>query len=246
MIRKTKEKVQGELIYGLHPLIEVLKAKKRKVISIYTTKPTPKGWKDVEAIWPKYPVPIQYVARDILHRMAGTTEHQGVVAWVHEFPIRKKFFEPKKHPLLIMLDGLQDPRNFGAILRSAYCTGVDGVIVTEKNSAPFNATVFKASAGLAEHLDIYIVASAEEAAQELKKAGYTLYLASFAGESAITCKYTEPLCLVVGGEGFGISKQVYKYGTEITLPQKTSDISYNVSVAAGILLFIVATQFKRI
>ena len=115
-----------------------------------------------------------------------------------------------------------------------------------KNSAPFNATVFKASAGLAEYLDVYVTTSAEIAAQELKKAGYTLYLASFAGENAITCKYTSPLCLVVGGEGFGISKQVYKYGTEITLPQKTSNISYNVSVAAGILLFIVATQFKRI
>src|SRR5689334_14495503 len=105
MIRKTKDKIQGELIYGLHPLIEVLKAKRRKVISIYTTKPTPKGWKDVEDVWPRYPLPIQYVARDVLHRMAGTTEHQGVVAWVHEFPIRKKLFEPAKHPLLIMLDG---------------------------------------------------------------------------------------------------------------------------------------------
>jgi 23S rRNA (guanosine2251-2'-O)-methyltransferase len=246
MIKKTNEKVKGELIYGLHPLIEVLKAKRRKVISIYTTKPTPKGWKDIEALWPKYPLPIQYVTRDILTRMAGTTDHQGVVSWVHEFPIRKKFFEPKKHPMLIMLDGLQDPRNIGAILRSAYCTGVDGVIVTEKNSAPFNATVFKSSAGLAEYLDIYIAASAESAAQDLKKAGYSLYLASFAGENAIKCAYTMPLCLVVGGEGFGISKQVYKYGTEITLPQKTSDISYNVSVAAGLLLFIVATQFKRI
>jgi 23S rRNA (guanosine2251-2'-O)-methyltransferase len=246
MIKKTKEKVPGELIYGLHPLIEVLKAKRRKVISIYTTKPTPKGWKDIEALWPKYPLPIQYVSRDILHRMAGTTEHQGVVAWVNTFPIRKKMFEPTKHPMIMMLDGLQDPRNIGAILRSAYCTGVDGIIVTEKNSAPFNATVFKSSAGLAEYLEIYIAPSAELAAQELKKAGYTLYLASFDGENAVTCKYTSPLCLVVGGEGFGISKPVYKYGTEITLPQKTSDISYNVSVAAGILLFIVATQFKRI
>ncbi len=107
-----------------------------------------------------------------------------------------------------------------AILRSAYCTGADGVIVTEKNSAPFNATVFKASAGLAEYLDIYIAASAELAAQELKKAGYTLYLASFAGENVPHVSIHHHCVWWLAREGFGISKQVYKYGTEITLPKR--------------------------
>jgi len=243
MTKKTKE-VQGELIYGLHPVIELLKAKRRKIISVYTTKPTPKGWQEIEQLMPQYPVAIQYVAREVLHRMVDTTDHQGVVAWVQSFAYRTKMFNPATEKFLLMLDGLQDPRNLGAILRTAYCTGVQGVIITQKNSVPLNATAIKSAAGLCEYLEIYRAPSAESVAQELQKAGYNLYLASFDGQDATACDYKSPLCMVIGGEGFGISKQVYKYGTPVTLPQRTRDISYNASVAAGILLFMVGKQHK--
>lgn len=241
MIKKNKE-VQGELVYGMHPVIEILKAKRRKVISLYTTKPTPKGWEDIEKLMPKYPVAIQYVAREVLHRMVDTTDHQGVIAWVQPFPFRTKLFSPDKEKFLLMLDGIQDPRNLGAILRTAYCTGIQGVILTQKGSVPLNATAIKSAAGLSEYLEIYQTASAESASQELHKAGYHLYLAAFGGTDATACEYKQPTCVVIGGEGFGISKGVYKYGTEITLPQRTRDISYNASVAAGILLFLVAKK----
>lgn len=241
MPRKTK-KTTGELIFGIHPIKELLKAKRRKLISIYTVKPLPKGWKQLEQHMPKYPVPIQYVAREVLHRMAGTTDHQSIVAWVQPFPFRKKFFDPKKQTSLIMLDSIQDPRNVGAILRSAYCTGMNGIILIKKKAAPLNATVIKAAAGLSEHLEIFIAPSVEWAAQELKKVGYHLYLATFDGENATTCDYQKPFCLVVGSEAVGISKTIYQYGTHITLPQRSPVISYNVSVAAGILLFLIATK----
>ena len=241
MIKKNKKTV-GELIYGIHPLVELLKAKKRKLISIYTTKPVPKGWKFIEQQMPKYPVQIQYVTRDVLSRMAETTDHQGVVAWVHPFGFRRKPFDSSRHKKLVMLDGIQDPRNLGAILRSAYCTGMDGVILCKKNAAPLNAVALKSSAGLAEHIQIYEAPSAQAAAQELKQSGYRLYLATFGGQSATACAYEEPLCLVIGGEGFGISKDMYGMGTQVTLPQKTDDISYNASVAAGILMFLVANK----
>jgi 23S rRNA (guanosine2251-2'-O)-methyltransferase len=242
---KTK-KVVGELIYGIHPVIEVLKAKRRKLISIYTTKPTPKSWDQIEKLMPVYPVQIQYVTRDVLARMAESTDHQGVVAWVHSFPFRKKFFEPEKSPFLVMLDGIQDARNVGAILRSAYCTNFDGVIMTQKGSAPLNAAAIKASAGLSEHLEIYVAPAASVAIQELKKAGYTSYLATFDGESAATCQFKKPLCMVIGGEGMGISKEILSQGVHVTLPQKQTDISYNASVAAGILFFFAAHQHQKI
>jgi 23S rRNA (guanosine2251-2'-O)-methyltransferase len=241
MIKKTKE-TPGELIYGLHPVIELLKAKRRKLISIYTTKPTPKGWQEIEKLMPKYPVAIQYVTRDVLHRMADTTDHQGIVAWVHSFPFRTKMFHPDKEQFLLMLDGLQDARNLGAILRTAYCIGVQGIIITQKSSVPLNGTAVKSAAGLSEYLEIYQAPSAQAAAQELQKAGYNLYLAAFGGQDATQCVYKNPLCIVIGGEGFGISKQVYQYGTQVTLPQRTPDISYNASVAAGILLFLVGKK----
>lgn len=243
-MKKTNTKQMGEQVYGVHSVIELLTAKRRKVISIYTTKPTPKAWPTIEKLLPKYPINIQYVDREILHKMTGTTDHQGILAWAQPYPYRKQFFDKATAPFLVMLDGVQDVRNVGAILRSAYCTGADGVIITKKNSAPLLAAAHKASAGLAEHLQIYLAASPESAVQDLKQAGYTIYLATLGGQDATKCAFERPLCIVVGSEGVGISKTIYSSGTQITLPQRTADISYNVSVAAGILFFLVSTKTK--
>jgi 23S rRNA (guanosine2251-2'-O)-methyltransferase len=245
-MKNTTTKQMGELVFGVHSVIELLTAKRRKVISIYTTKPTPKAWPAIEKLLPKYPINIQYVARDILTKMTGSTDHQGILAWAQPYPFRKQFFDTKTAPFLIMLDSVQDTRNVGAILRSAYCTGADGVIMLKKNSALLSAAAHKASAGLAEHLQIYLASSAEEAVQELKHAGYTVYLATLGGKDATQVAFIKPLCVVVGGEGFGISKAIINAGTQITLPQRTADISYNVSVAAGILLFLVSTKTKSV
>jgi 23S rRNA (guanosine2251-2'-O)-methyltransferase len=239
----TKDKkIVGELIYGVHPLLEVLKAKKRKVISIYTTKPVPKAWRDVENLLPARPIPIQYVSPEILTKMAGTDDHQRIVAWVGSTVTRKVFFNPTKHPLLLMLDGIQDVRNLGAILRSAYCTGIDGVIIVKKGSVALNAAALKASAGLAEYLDIFIALSAQAAVQELTNAGYTIYLATLAGTDAAKQQYKKPCCLVIGSEGYGITPSILTHGTEITIAQRNPDISYNASVAAGILLFLISQK----
>lgn len=243
---KQKEQLLGELVFGIHPISELLKAKKRKLVKIYTTKPEPKAWQDIQPLLPKYPVPIQYVTRDVLARIAGTTDHQGIVAYAQPFVYRKKFFDPKNEPSLVMLDGIQDVHNLGAILRSVYCTGFDGVIICRKQAASITGAVLKASAGLAEHVQIYESSSAAAAVQELKKAGYNLYLTFFDGKNATTINYTMPLCLVIGGEATGISKEIANAGMHITLPQRTADISYNASVAAGILLFMVATKNNKI
>ncbi len=234
-----------ELIFGIHPIIELLKAKKRPLIALYTTKPVPKSWDQIEKLLPKQAT-INYVTRDALARMAGTTDHQGVVGFAGLLPIRKKFFEPSRQKFLIMIDGVQDTRNLGAILRSAYCTGVDGVIITQKNSAPLNASALKASAGLAEHLEIYESPSASAAVIELKKAGYSIYLAALGGENALQISYQEPLCIVIGNEATGISREILNSGQKVMLPQRTPDISYNASVAAGILLFLIGTSIKKI
>lgn len=243
MNNKTIAKKQaGELLFGIHPIVELLKAKRRKLLTIYTTRPEPKAWSIIEPLLPKYPFNLQFVAREVLNNISGTTDHQSVVAWAGPFPLRKQAFNPVKHQRLIMLDGIQDPHNLGAILRSTYCTGFDGVVLVQKGAAPLTASAHKASAGLAEHLEIYLAPSAIAAAQELKKAGYTLYLATFNGEDATTVAYQKPLCLVIGGEGFGISKDVISHGKQITLPQRAKDISYNASVAAGILLFLIGSK----
>jgi 23S rRNA (guanosine2251-2'-O)-methyltransferase len=232
---------QFELLYGVHPILELLQAKRRKIVRIYTTKPEPKAWSLIAKILPKQ-IPIQYVQRSVLDKLAGTTDHQSILAYATPFIKRKKFFDPQKSPFLILLDGVQDPRNLGAIIRSAYCVGVDGILLSGRNSAPLNPTALKASAGLAEHLDIYESSTAHAALLELQKNKYHIYLATLDGDDATQVAFTKPACLVIGNEAVGISKSLLSFGQQVRLPQRREDISYNASVAAGILLFLMAHQ----
>lgn len=233
------------IIYGIHPIIELLRAKKRKLYSIYTVKAEPKAFLKIKNLLPNY-VKINYVDKNVLTKMAQTTDHQSVVAQVAPFVFRTKLFDPTKHKFLVVLDGIQDPRNLGAILRSAFCTAIDGVILSDRGSAPINSVALKSSAGLAEYLQIYKASNLLSTIKDLKKTGYNIYLAAFSGINAIDVDYHEPVCIVIGSEGKGISKDILKLGQQITLPQVSNDISYNASVAAGILLFIVSSQNKRI
>lgn len=236
----------GELLYGAHPIAEMLKAKKRKLISLYTTKPLPKSWERIARFLPKYVPNIQYVSRDILDRMAGCTDHNGIVAWVTPFKYTTLPFDPQKKPFILLLDSIQDVRNLGAILRSASCIGIDGIVMCKTKAAPLTPAAFKASAGLAEHLDIYLVSSLKQAISELKNAGYNFYMAVLDGKDATKVDYPKPLCLVIGNEAVGITPEIRKMGNPVTLPQRSNDISFNASVAAGILMFLVSTKIKSL
>jgi 23S rRNA (guanosine2251-2'-O)-methyltransferase len=246
MTTKIAQKIKvGELLYGAHPIIEMLKANRRKLIALYTTKPTPKAWDRMAEHMPKFVPNIQYVSRAILDRMAGNSDHNGVVAWVSPFKYAEKCFDPAKKPFIVVLDGVQDVRNVGAILRSANCIGVSGVVLCKSQSAPMNAAVFKASAGLAEHVEVYLAATIKSAAIELKAAGYNLYLAVLdGGKNAMQVDFKGPACLIIGNEASGISPDIKKLGELITLPQRAADISFNASVAAGILMFVMNEKMK--
>ena len=240
---KSKKDKRGthELIYGIHPIIELLRAKKRKLISIYTTKPLPKAWDRIKSYLPKSIPNTQYVSRSILDRMACSPDHMGIVALVSPFKFRQKMFDSAKQPFILLLDSIQDVHNLGAILRTAYCTGVTGIVLCKKQAAPLTAAAIKVSAGLAEHLDIYIAPSLKHAVQEAKQSGYNLYMTVLDnGKNAMEVTYKKPMCLVIGNEAIGISKDVLNDGELITLPQVDPDVSYNASVAAGIFMFVLS------
>lgn len=241
-----KKEVQGELIYGIHPIVEMLKARRRKIISLYTTRPEPKGWKTVQQALGSTRVAMQYVTRDVLTRMVETPDHQGFVAWVNPFEIRKQPFDPEKQPFLVMLDGIQDPRNVGAIIRSAYCIGVNGIILTKKQSSPLTNAAIKASAGLAEHCQILIAPSAAAAVEMVKKSGYSIYLSGFNGKSITEIECKTPLCVIIGSEATGFSPSISAAGQHITIPQINNEVSYNASVAAGIILFTLAAHIGKL
>ena len=243
---KTKKIIAIEYVFGIHPITELLKAKKRKILKVYALEQESPLLRAIYARWTH--VEIHRRSREDLTNMVSSSDHQGIVAIATPFQFRAKPFDPEQHRALVMLDGIQDPRNLGAILRSVYCTGFQGVILTKKSSAPISPVCLKASAGLAEHLDIYQVPSALAGVQELQKSNYNVYVSALTKQavSAAQIDYQMPLCLVIGSEGKGVSPELLNKGTVIRLPQKTADISYNASVAAGILMFLIAAKNNNI
>lgn len=236
----------SDFVYGVHAVLELLMAKRRKVGAVYTTNHPIKSWDQIKRLLPDY-VQVNIVSRESLTKMTDSDDHQGIVAYVSPFPYCKQMFEPTKSPFVLVLDGVQDVRNLGAIVRSAYCAGVDGIVLTRKGGAPINAAAVKSSAGLAEHVQVYVAATSNEAVLELQKNGYHIYLATLGkGENAAKMKFESPTAIVIGSEETGISPSILKSGTRVLLPQRRADISYNASVAAGILLFLIGTQINKI
>jgi len=244
--QKKKKKIKKkrscyELVYGIHALIHLIKAKRRKVVALYTTKPLPKAWQRLKPYLPTPIPPITYVTSNVLSSMAKSSDHRNILALTTPFPMQKSMFETKMHPLILLLDGVQDVGNVGAILRSAYCTGVDGVVLCQKGGAPLTPAVFNVSAGLAEHLPIYRASSMAAALQEIRARGYICYMTvPQGGQDATTITFQRPACLVIGNEAIGISKHASGQGMLVTLPQRDPSISYNASVAAGIFLFLIS------
>lgn len=237
----------GEILYGIHPIVEALKAKKRKLISIYTTKPLPTGWKKIQSHLPKHVPNIQYVSRDVLARMSGSKSHMGVVAWFTPYRFTKKIFSPKTHPFIVLVDSVHDIRNLGAILRSAKCTNVNGIVLCREKTATLNADAIKASAGLAEHMEIYVSSSPAQAIDEIIGSGYEIYSSvASGGQSILEIDWNPNVCLVIGNEEKGIGKNAKSKGNLITIPQSQPDISYNASVAAGIMMFYISYCVSRI
>jgi 23S rRNA (guanosine2251-2'-O)-methyltransferase len=235
-----------DFVYGVHAVLELLVAKRRKIGAIYTTNHPIKSWNQIKRLLPDY-VQVHTVSRETLSKMADSDDHQGILAYVAPFPYQKQIFDPIKHSFVLVLDGIQDVRNLGAIVRSAYCAGVDGIVLTRKGGAPINAAAIKASAGLAEHVQVYVAATSSEAVIELGKKGYHIYLATLGkGENAATMKFDQPAALVIGSEETGVSSSILKSGTRVLLPQRRPDISYNASVAAGILMFLIGSQIQKI
>ncbi|OGU36243.1 MAG: 23S rRNA (guanosine(2251)-2'-O)-methyltransferase RlmB [Ignavibacteria bacterium RIFOXYB2_FULL_35_12] len=150
----------------------------------------------------------------------------------------------KKYPLILILDSIQDTHNLGAILRTAECTGVDGVLLTKHNSAPINETVVKTSTGATEHLKICLVDNLVNAIKELKENGFWIFGASLSNAKDYnTLDYKLPVAIILGNEEKGIRKLVAENcDFLVKIPMMGKIQSLNVSVSAGILLFEVLRQ----
>jgi len=235
------------IIYGIHPIIEVIKAEKRKIIKILISSNSNKNLFDKVKkliILKNLKIKIELVNKNFLDKISNSNEHQGIVAYVDNFIFKKEFFNPQKEKLILLFDKIQDPRNLGALLRSAYCSNISGVILSTIKSSPLTGSAFKASAGLAENLNIFEVSSSEKGAKLALENGYEIVIADFGGENLINYFPIKPTCLIIGSEGFGVTKSLHKYGKIISIPQKKNDISYNASVAGGLIMFNFAIKMN--
>lgn len=227
-----------ERIIGINPVTEALLNKEKNIekLELY------KGLKEetvrkIKELASKRNIKIFYTGKKI-------ENSQGVAVYIsnHDYYIEQQLaFEElsqKEKSIVLILDEIQDPRNFGAIIRSAEVFKVDLIIIPERNSVRINETVVKTSTGAIEHVNITKVTNLSDTINKLKKIGYWVYGA--AGEATMnynTETYPDKIALVLGNEGNGIRKKVREHCDKlIKIPMYGEINSLNVSVAAGILL----------
>ena len=240
---------KSNMIFGIHPLLEALEAG-REIDKVMMRR----GLRTEEsarilALSRERSVPVQFVPEERLGRLTQR-QHQGVIAFISEIeytPLEElvaRVYEEGRAPFIVLLDGLTDVRNFGAIARTAECAGVDALVIPERGSVSVTADAVKTSAGALHRIPVCRVSSIAAAVGLLQSSGVRVVAASEKAEE----RYTEtalqlPLGLVMGAEDHGVSTDVLRMADSITrIPQVGAIGSLNVSVAAGILIYEAVRQ----
>lgn len=239
-----------DLLYGLHPVLEALRSKDRDLHRIYLEQG--RRGRTVEEILElarARHVPVAFEPREGLDRRAGTARHQGAigVAAAKAYLSLDDLLESVSGldaPLLLVLDGIEDPRNLGAILRTAEAVGVNGVVLPTRRAVGLTGTVAKVSAGAIEHIPVARVVNLSQAIERLKEARFWIYgLDAKGSRSYAEVDYRGPVALVVGGEGRGLRPLVASRcdGT-VRIPMRGKVESLNVSVATAVVLYEILRQ----
>ncbi|MBQ1387124.1 MAG: 23S rRNA (guanosine(2251)-2'-O)-methyltransferase RlmB [Erysipelotrichales bacterium] len=230
----------AQWIYGRNA-VEGLLHSEQRVLELYAADTMKNDAIVKEAL--KKKIPVFYVPKTQLHRMSGTEKHQGLLAKAEDYRTYtlQEIIDgaKKKYPLIVILDGLEDPHNLGAILRSADAVNADGVIYAKNRSVSLNPTVAKVAVGAINTVKVAEVTNLVNAIEKLKDHGYWIVAAANKDSRDYrTIDYKCPIALVIGNEGKGISRLVLENSDfRAGLPMKGKVNSLNASVAAGIFLY---------
>ena len=197
----------------------------------------------------KHGTMVKFVSKDRLDNMSETKKHQGVIAYAAAYnyatveDILAKAEENGEPPFIFLLDGIEDPHNLGAIIRTANLAGAHGVIIPKNRAVGLTATVAKTSAGALNYTPVAKVTNLSATMKELKKQGLWFVCADMDGEVMYRQNLTGPIGLVIGNEGDGVSKLV-RENCDFTasIPMKGDIDSLNASVAAGVLAYEIVRQ----
>ncbi len=238
-----------DVIYGVHPVAECLKAGRRKAYKLWVAD------RDRESdlrreVGRALPVKPEVASKDFLARKAESANHQGVVAEMGDYPYVdwQDLLAASPVPLVLVLDNLTDPQNVGAILRSALCAGATGVTLRKHHAAQITPAVVKASAGASEHLRVALVPNQTLFLDAAAEAGLTRVALATDGDPLwdADLDWDKGLVLVVGAEGRGISRLVGEHcDRAVRVPMLGGFDSLNASVAASLALFEAARNRQK-
>lgn len=238
-----------EILYGLHAVREALKAGTRPLQRLLVIR-TDKQFSDLVQLARSRHIPIHVQPLASLDRLVPGGKHQGIVAvaaakaYQTEEAILARAAERNEPPLLVILDGVEDPHNLGAVIRTAEGAGAHGVFIPERRAAGLTSVVAKASAGAIDHIPVARVTNVSRLLESLKAAGLWIYgVEPSAGKLFTDVDLRGPVGLVFGGEGTGIRPGVLQHCDErIRIPMKGHVQSLNVSASAAITLFEAVRQ----
>ncbi len=192
---------------------------------------------------------VNFVTKERLDQLSSTGKHQGVIAQAAAYgyaeveDILQKAAEKGEPPFLILLDGIEDPHNLGAMIRTANLAGAHGVIIPKNRAVGLTATVARTSAGALNYTPVAKVTNLTRTMEELKKQGIWFVCADMSGESMYKMNLTGPIGLVIGNEGSGVSHLVKEHcDMTASIPMKGDIDSLNASVAMGVLAYEIVRQ----
>ncbi|MDE6648530.1 MAG: 23S rRNA (guanosine(2251)-2'-O)-methyltransferase RlmB [Muribaculaceae bacterium] len=240
---------RSDYIFGLRAIIEAMEA--GKDIDKILVKNDINGDLARELLGKAktYGILVRRVPQEKLNRIT-MKNHQGAIAILSAVPYQRldniipMLYEEGKNPLMVVLDGVTDIRNFGAISRTACCAGVDAIVIPEHNSVSITADAIKTSAGALFHIPVCRERSTLEAVRQLKDNGYKIVAATEKGARNYTrTDFTVPVAIVMGAEETGISNEVLKVADDLAAIPIIGEISsLNVSVAAGVMIYEAVRQ----
>ena len=237
----------GEIIYGKHAVLELLKQSKQVNKILYQKNSNNKAISDIINIVKQQGILFQEVPKAKLDELTQQANHQGIVATIPPFEYQplEACFElaqaRQEEPVLLILDGIEDPHNLGSILRTADATGVHGVIIPKRRAATLTGVVAKTATGALEHVPVVRVTNLVQTIEQLQARGVWVFATDMQGQDMRQWNSQGAIAIVIGNEGQGVSQLIkQKVDGTITIPMGGHVQSLNASVAAGVLMYEVA------
>jgi 23S rRNA (guanosine2251-2'-O)-methyltransferase len=231
------------VLFGVHPVLEALRSGRSIDRVLIARGAAGERLQEIIDLCRAQSIALRFEPRASLDRLAGGASHQGIVALGAAERYASLEEVAGRARMLVVLDGVEDPHNLGAVIRTAHAAGADAVIIPERRAAGLTEGVAKAAAGALEHLPVVREGNVNRTLEKLKEGGYWIYGLDERGDQTYdTVEYTAPSVLVLGSEGKGLHHQVKEHCDYLVrIPMAGKISSLNVSVAAGVVLF----EWKR-